>query len=225
VGDGRVTVCHPTSYAALRLVRSLSGVRVLPARGFLVSHEEFAGWAEGLGGRRLLQENFYRWVRERHDLLMDGGSPAGGRFNHDHANGEPPPRGATALDAPGPYRPREDDIDGEVRQDLDRWEPEDGVRFVGRDGPRRFPAIRREALSALRRFVAHRLSSFGPYEDAMLAGDPVMSHSLLSSSMNLGLLHPAECVEHAERAWREGTAPVNSAEGFVRQVAGWREYV
>ncbi|MEU2751446.1 cryptochrome/photolyase family protein [Streptomyces collinus] len=111
VGDGRVTVCHPTSYAALRLVRSLPGVRVLTARGFLVSHEEFAGWAEGLGGRRLLQENFYRWVRERHDLLMDGGGPAGGRFNHDHANREPPPRGATALDVPGPYRPREDDID------------------------------------------------------------------------------------------------------------------
>jgi deoxyribodipyrimidine photolyase-related protein len=97
------------------------------------------------------------------------------------------------------------------------------VRRPGR--PRRFPATRREALSALRRFVAHRLPSFGPYEDAMLAGDPVMAHSLLSSSMNLGLLHPAECVERAERAWREGAVPVNSAEGFVRQVAGWREYV
>jgi deoxyribodipyrimidine photolyase-related protein len=115
---------------------------------------------------------------------------------------------------PGPYRPREDDIDAEVREDLTRWEREDAVRFVGRDGRRRFPATRREALSALRRFVAHRLPSFGPYEDAMPAGDPVMAHSLLSSSMNLGLLHPAECVERAERAWREGAVPVNSAEGF-----------
>ena len=157
VGGAPVTVCHPTSYAALRLVRSLPQVRVLPARGFLVAREEFACWAEGRGGR-LLQEDFYRWVRREHDLLMEGGHPAGGRLSHDHANREPPPRGARSLDVPGPYRPREDDIDAEVRDDLDRWEREDGVRFVGRDGPRRFPATRREALSALRRFVDHRLA-------------------------------------------------------------------
>ncbi|WP_030347513.1 cryptochrome/photolyase family protein [Streptomyces sp. NRRL S-1022] len=225
VGGSPVTVCHPTSHAALRLVRSLPGVRVLPARGFLVAREEFTAWAEERGGRRLLQEDFYRWVRRRHELLMEGGQPAGGRFNHDHANREPPPSGVRRLDVPAPYRPREDDVDAEVRADLDRWEREGGVRFVGRNGPRRFPATRREALSALRRFVDHRLASFGPYEDAMLDDDPVMSHSLLSSSLNLGLLHPAECVERAEHAWREGAVPVNSAEGFVRQVAGWREYV
>ncbi|CAL9333365.1 (6-4) photolyase [Streptomyces sp. enrichment culture] len=139
VGDADVTVCHPTSYAALRLVRSLPRVRVLPARGFLVAHEEFAGWAARLGGRRLLQENFYHWVRQRHDLLMDAGHPAGGRYNHDHDNREPPPRGTAALDVPRPYRPREDDIDAEVRADLDRWEREEGVRFVGRDGPAASP--------------------------------------------------------------------------------------
>ncbi|MFD8804130.1 hypothetical protein ACFVZ6_00925, partial [Streptomyces sp. NPDC059597] len=123
------------------------------------------------------------------------------------------------------YRPREDDIDAEVRADLDRWEQHDGIRFAGRDGPRRFPASRREALAALRRFTRHRLAGFGPHEDAMLAGDPVMSHSLLSSSLNLGLLDPAEAVDAAEDAWRSGHAPVHSAEGFVRQIAGWREYV
>ncbi|MFF4660883.1 cryptochrome/photolyase family protein [Streptomyces sp. NPDC001381] len=224
VGEGPLTVCHPTSRAALALVRSLPGVTVLPPRGFLVAHEDFRAWADGHGGQRLRQEEFYRWVRRTHDLLMDGDGPAGGRWNHDHDNREPPPRGATALDVPAPYRPREDDVDDEVRHDLDRWERE-GIRFVGRDGPRRFPATRREALAALRRFVEHRLAAFGPYEDAMLAGDPVMSHSLLSSSLNLGLLDPAECVERAEAAWRSGGAPVNSVEGFVRQIAGWREYV
>ncbi|MFF8946094.1 cryptochrome/photolyase family protein [Streptomyces sp. NPDC014864] len=225
VGDGPLTVHHPTSHAALRFVRSLDGVTVLPARGFLVPHDDFRGWADGRSGRRLLQEDFYRWVRRGHDLLMDGGTPAGGRWNHDHDNREPPPKGARTLGAPAPYRPREDGVDEEVRHDLDRWEREDGIRFVGRDGPRRFPASRREALSALRRFVEHRLAGFGPHEDAMLAADPVMSHSLLSSSLNLGLLDPAECVERAEDAWRTGRAPVHSVEGFVRQVAGWREYV
>ncbi|MFI9646474.1 cryptochrome/photolyase family protein [Streptomyces sp. NPDC052040] len=222
---GRLTVHHPTSRAALSLVGSLAGVTVLPARGFLVPLDDFRAWADGRGGGRLRQEDFYRWVRRDHDLLMDGDTPAGGRWNHDHDNREPPPKGARTLDVPAPYRPHEDDIDAEVRHDLDRWERREGIAFVGRDGPRQFPATRREALAALKRFVTRRLTTFGPYEDAMLAGDPVMSHSLLSSSLNLGLLDPAECVEAAEAAWRAGRAPVNSVEGFVRQIAGWREYV
>lgn len=224
VGEGELTVHHPTSRAALGLVSSLNNVTVLPARGFLVPHEEFTAWADGHGGQRLRQEDFYRWVRRAHGLLLDGDEPAGGRWNHDHDNREPAPRGARTLDVAAPYRPREDEIDEEVRNDLDRWERE-GVSFVGRDGPRLFPASRREALAALARFVEHRLASFGPYEDAVLAADPVMSHSLLSSSLNLGLLDPAECAERAEDAWRSGDAPVNSVEGFVRQIAGWREYV
>ncbi|MGW1067820.1 cryptochrome/photolyase family protein [Streptomyces aureus] len=225
VGDAPVTVHHPTSHAALRLVRSLEQVTVLPPRGFLVPLTEFHAWAEERGTRRLRQEDFYRWVRREHDLLMDGDDPAGGHWNLDHDNREPPPARVDTLGAPAPYRPREDAIDEEVRHDLDRWEREGVARFVGRDGHRRFPASRREALAALRRFTEHRLAGFGPHEDAMLAADPVMSHSLLSSSLNLGLLHPLECVERAEDAWRSDKAPLNSVEGFVRQIAGWREYV
>ncbi|MEU5277959.1 cryptochrome/photolyase family protein [Streptomyces asoensis] len=225
IGSAPVTVHHPTSRAALRLVKSLDGVRVLPARGFLVRHEDFQAWAGGHQGGRLRQEDFYRWVRRGNDLLMNGDEPAGGRWNHDHDNREPPPKGARTLDAPAPYRPRENAVDDEVRHDLDRWERSGEVSFVGRDGPRLFPASRREARDALRRFVSLRLAGFGPHEDAMLADDPVLSHSLLSSSLNLGLLDPRECVELAEEAWRRGDAPVNSVEGFVRQIAGWREYV
>lgn len=223
-GSRPVTVHHPTSRAALGLVRSLPQVTVGPARGFLVPQEDFAAWADGRDGARLRQEDFYRWVRRGHDLLMDADRPAGGTWNLDHDNRQPPPRTPT-LDIPRPYRPREDEIDDEVRHDLDRWERDGDVSFVGRDGPRLFPASRAEARAALGRFVERRLSSFGPYEDAVLAADPVMSHSLLSSSLNLGLLDPAECVARAEEAWRAGDAPLNSVEGFVRQVAGWREYV
>ncbi|MDK1475451.1 cryptochrome/photolyase family protein [Streptomyces sp. 549] len=223
--DRPFTVTHPTSHAALRLVRSLPGAEVLPARGFLVPQGDFARWAGGQGGERLRLEDFYRWVRRGHGLLMDGDAPAGGRWNLDHDNREPPPRGADTLHVPPPWRPAEDAVDEEVRADLDRWERDGDVSFVGRDGPRRFAATRREALAALRRFLTDRLPDFGRYEDAVLAGDPVMSHSLLSAPLNLGLLDPAECVEGAERAWRDGQAPLNSAEGYIRQVAGWREYV
>jgi deoxyribodipyrimidine photolyase-related protein len=133
LGGGPLTVHHPTSRAALRLVSSIPGLTVLPARGFLVPHEDFRAWADGHGGQRLRQEDFYRWVRRGHGLLMDGGEPAGGRWNHDHDNREPPPKGARTLGAPAPYRPRADDVDEEVRHDLDRWEREEGIRFVGRD--------------------------------------------------------------------------------------------
>ncbi|MYS23424.1 deoxyribodipyrimidine photolyase-related protein [Streptomyces sp. DvalAA-14] len=222
----RLTVCRPTSRRALEFVAALDGVDVLPAKGFLVPRDDFEQWAAGQGdGEHLRMESFYRWVRRQHQLLMDGDEPAGGRWNLDHDNREPPPRGKTALDVAAPWQPSEDAIDDEVRHDLDRWERAGEVSFVGRDGPRRFPATRREALAALRNFVTHRLPEFGPYEDAMLAADPVMSHSQLSAPLNLGLLHPAECVQRAEKAWRAGDAPLNSVEGFVRQVAGWREYV
>ncbi|GGR00920.1 cryptochrome/photolyase family protein [Streptomyces pilosus] len=225
VGDRPLTVHHPTSYAAARLVRSLSQVSVGPARGFLVPRTAFEAWVAEQDGRRLRQEDFYRWVRREHGLLMDGDAPADGRWNLDHDNRQPPPREHGTLPVPPPYRPREDEIDDEVRHDLDRWEGDGDVSFVGRDAPRMFPADRAEARAALKRFLTHRLPSFGPYEDALLAADPVMSHSLLSSSLNLGLLSPAECVERAEAEWRAGRAPLNSVEGFVRQIAGWREYV
>ncbi|SHL29202.1 cryptochrome/photolyase family protein [Actinacidiphila paucisporea] len=222
---GPVTVCHPTSRAALHFVSALDGVEILPAKGFLVSREDFGEWAGRDSEQSLRLEGFYRWARRRCDLLMDGEEPAGGRWNLDGDNREPPPRGRDTLEVRGPWQPREDAIDAEVRRDLDCWERDGQMSFVGRDGPRRFPATRREALRALRRFVSDRLPDFGRYEDAMLAADPVMSHSLLSSSLNLGLLDPAECVERAEHSYRSGDAPLNSVEGFVRQIAGWREYV
>lgn len=220
--DGPVEVCHPTSHAALRFVEGRDDVTVLPARGFATPMADFAAWADGR--RRMLLEDFYRDARRRHGVLMDGDEPAGGRWNLDADNREPPPKSGV-LGVEGPWWPVEDDIDAQVREDLDRWERDGDVTFVGRDGPRRFAATRTEALAALDRFVTHRLAGFGPHEDAMLAGDPWMAHSLLSAPMNLGLLDPLEVVARAEQAFRSGEAPLQSVEGFVRQVLGWRDYV
>ncbi|KIQ66404.1 deoxyribodipyrimidine photolyase [Kitasatospora griseola] len=226
VGRSPVTVCHPTSRAALGLVASLPQVEVVPPRGFLVPFADFRRWADGQAGRRLLLEDFYRRVRRAEHLLLEpDGEPAGARWNFDRDNREPAPRGASGLPVPPPARPAEDDIDQQVRADLDRWERSGEVSFVGRDGPRRFAVSRGEATAALEHFAATRLAHFGRWEDAMLTADPWMAHSLLSVPLNLGLLHPGECVRRAEAAYRSGAVPLNSAEGFVRQVAGWREYV
>ncbi len=221
---GPLTVVHPTSHAALRLVTELPDVQVLPARGFATGMDEFRRWAEDRGGRRLLLEDFYRGARRRFDLLMDGAEPVGGKWNYDADNRQPPPR-TGHLDVAEPWLPAEDEIDEEVRADLDRWESDGDVSFLGVDGPRRFAATRAEALAVLHQFVEHRLDAFGPHEDAILSADPWMAHSLLSAPMNLGLLDPLEVVQLAEQAYRDGRARLSSVEGFVRQVVGWRDFV
>jgi deoxyribodipyrimidine photolyase-related protein len=219
----RVSVCAPTSHAADRFVRGLDGVEVLPARGFTLSRRDFAEWADGR--RRLLLEDFYREQRRRHGVLMEGDEPVTGRWNYDADNRERPPRRASRLGVVPAWQPDEDEIDEQVRRDLDEGVADGSIRTVGRDGPRRFAVTRAEALDALRHFVEHRLHDFGPFEDAMLAGDPTMAHSLLSAPLNLGLLDPMECVRAAEEAHLTGAAPLPSVEGYVRQVLGWREYV
>nr|WP_179756063.1 cryptochrome/photolyase family protein [Kineococcus aurantiacus] len=219
----RVSVCDPTSYPARRFVRRLPDVEVLASRGFVVSERQFAEWTARRGEGRLLMEDFYRDVRRHHRLLMDGSGPVGGTWNYDHDNREAPPR-RESLDVAEPFWPTEDEIDEEVRADLDRWERDGDVRFTGTDGPRRFAVTRREALSGLRRFLSERLEQFGVYEDAMLAGDPWMAHSLLSVPQNLGLLDPLEVARRAEEFGREHDVRLASVEGFVRQVVGWRSY-
>ncbi|MFC4144904.1 cryptochrome/photolyase family protein [Micromonospora mangrovi] len=215
-------VCHPTSRRALKFVTGLDRVTVLPARGYVTSLADFAEWADQRRGA-LRMEAFYRFAREHHGVLLDGGEPVGGRWSLDTENREPPPKDGK-LDVPAAPMPKEDDIDAEVRADMDRWERE-GIRFVGRDGPRRFPATAKEAKARLRHFLTKRLAAFGPYEDAMLSTDPWLAHSMLSSSFNLGLLDPVEAVRGAEQAYRKQGAPLASVEGFVRQVMGWRDYI
>jgi deoxyribodipyrimidine photolyase-related protein len=189
----------------------------------VTSREEFTAFAGQR--RRLLMEDFYRDARRRLGVLMDGDQPAGGRWNLDEDNREPPPKKVERLPVARPFVPVEDDIDAGVRADLDRWEADGSVSFVGRDGPRLFPVTADEASTAFSHFLTERLPAFGRYEDAMLAGDPVMSHSVLSAAMNLGLLDPLDCVHGAEAAYRAGEVPLNSAEGYIRQLMGWRDYI
>ena len=206
------------------LVRRL-GVTVLPPRGFVTAPRDFVAWADDRRGA-LRMEDFYRDARRRHDVLMDGAEPAGGRWNLDADNRQPPPRDTGRLDV-APHRPcrsrtRSTRAYGPTST---AGRPRD-IAFVGRDGPRAFPATRAEALARLRHFVDHRLPPFGPYEDAMLRRRPVHgAQRALARRSTSACSTRWRRSARAEDAYRAGAAPLSSVEGFVRQLIGWRDYI
>jgi deoxyribodipyrimidine photolyase-related protein len=212
----RVRLLAPKSQSGRRRLGALDRVEIVPGGLFLTAEADFEHWADGR--RRLVMEDFYRWQRSRLDVLMDEDEPCGGRWNFDAENRKGPPKGVTP---PRAYRPREGAHDEAVRAELD----EGAVEMWGEDGPRLWPADRDQARRALAHFVDTVLVDFGPYQDAMIGGERMLWHSLLSSSLNLGLLDPLECARAAEQAYRDGRAPLQSVEGFIRQVIGWREYI
>ncbi len=187
-------------------------------RHFLASREDFAAWAKGRKEYRM--EYFYREMRRRFDVLMDGTQPEGGQWNFDAENRQSfDKRGPGMLPAPRRFLP-----DATTREVFAAIEQHYGGH-PGRPDAFDWPVTADEAEAALQDFIAHRLPLFGQYQDAMWAGEPWLYHSRLSAAMNLKLLDPRRVIEAAVTAWRDGEAPLAAVEGFVRQVLGWREFV
>ncbi|WCO66825.1 cryptochrome/photolyase family protein [Iamia majanohamensis] len=213
-----VVATEPLSWDARRRLDDLDVAQVRSDQ-FLCHEADFAEWAGGRGDKRLLMEDFYRWQRRRLGYLMDGDDPVGGVWNLDSENREPPPKGDDRAEGwPQPVTSRLDDVDEEALADL-------GDAAFGAPPDGWWPTTRRQALARLRHVVREVLPRFGPHEDAMLTDCPQMAHSLLSAPLNIGLLLPGEVADAAEEAYRAGDVPLASAEGFIRQVIGWREYV
>jgi deoxyribodipyrimidine photolyase-related protein len=211
----RVVATHPGEWR-VRCDLLAAGVELLADDRFLCDLDWFRRWAAGR--KQLRMEFFYREMRRATGLLMAGKAPAGGEWNFDAANRKRLPSGVTP---PSPRRFPPDAMTQEVLALVATRFP-DG--FGSLDGFA-WPVTPEQAEMALADFIAHRLPSFGDYQDAMASGQPFLFHSLLSTSLNLGLLSPAVCCAAAEHAWREGRAPLNAVEGFIRQILGWREYV
>lgn len=185
-------------------------------RGFLATREEFAQWARGRKEYRM--EWFYREMRRKHGVLMEpDGKPSGGAWNFDADNRKPWPAGRPV---PERFGVAPDEITRNIMTRVSRWRSRWGSvdSFA-------LPVTRADAKQWLERFIVERLPEFGPYEDALVHGEADLLHSALSSIINIGLLHPLEVVRRAERAYREGHIPIASAEGFIRQILGWREYI
>jgi deoxyribodipyrimidine photolyase-related protein len=183
---------------------------------FLCAHAEFEAWAKGR--KELRMEWFYREMRRKTGLLMEGDKPAGGKWNYDHDNRKPAPD-EVAFSGPMTFEP-----DAVTEQVLDLVEARFGGNF-GTLRPFTFATDREQALKALSHFVDHALPRFGDFQDAMLDGNRFLYHAVISMYLNAGLLGWRETCEAAEAAWRDGHAPLNAVEGFIRQIIGWREFM
>lgn len=191
-------------------------VRIRRDDRFICDLERFNAWAEGR--KRLTMEYFYREMRKETGLLMEGGEPAGGQWNFDKDN-----RKALPKDVSIPERSwiEPDAITQEVLKLV-------ADRFSGHFGelePFGYAVTSRDANDQLDWFIAHALADFGDYQDALKDGEAFLFHSVLSMYMNAGLLDPMTVCRKAEQAFRDGAAPINAVEGFIRQILGWREYV
>ena len=216
-GASEVIATEPGEWRLIARLRDLPlKLRMLEDDRFLASHSEFEAWAAGR--RQLRMEWFYREMRRKTGLLMEGEAPAGGKWNYDHENRKP---AADDLfrEPPPVFAP-----DETVEEVLALVEARFGGNF-GALRPFGFATDAEEAGRALDRFLDRHLAQFGDHQDAMLRADRTLNHAVISAYVNMGLLDPLEVCRRAEAEWREGRAPINSVEGFIRQIIGWREFV
>ena len=186
---------------------------------FLTSRSDLATHFQGK--KQYLMESFYRMMRKRHDVLLDSaGQPEGGKWNYDANNRKKLPKGHV------PPSPRL--WEREVLSVLEEMKSA-GVQTVGRVDAARFgwPVTREESLELLDIFVEELLPRFGDFQDALTEDSWTVYHSRLSFAMNVKMLHPREVIAAVENAWRERPdhASIEQAEGFIRQILGWREYM
>ncbi len=217
----RIVATWPGEWRVLDDMRGWQAAAGLPVEirnddRFICPLSRFRRHAEGRSQLRM--EFFYREMRRETGLLMDEGKPAGGQWNFDKENRKRLPR---HLAAPPPFMVAPDAITREV---LDLVE----ARFADHFGDLRpfdFAVTAAQAERALRHFIETGLASFGDYQDAMKTGEDRLFHAHIALYLNVGLLDPLGVCRRAEQAWREGRVPLNAAEGFIRQILGWREYV
>ena len=163
-------------------------------------------------------EYFYRDIRRMTGYLMDGEKPEGGEWNYDDENRKKLPENITTPEWSST------EIDTVTKEVIDLVEHSFSNHF-GELGGFDYAVTRRQALYRLNDFIEYGLDQFGPYEDAMATEEYVIFHSHLSMYLNNGLLLPKEVCDRALEAYNKGEARLNSVEGFIRQIIGWREFI
>ncbi len=205
-----------TEPAEWRLREALKHIRTLEDTRFICSHATFNAWANTR--KELRMEFFYRDMRKATNLLMNGDEPEGGKWNYDSENRNPAKQD---LFTPQPPHFKPD----QITQDVITLVQEKFKNNFGDLEPFWFATTAENAEIALTHFFEHVLPHFGETQDAMVEGEYFMHHSILSPYINIGLLNPLEVCRRVEQRYREGHVPLAAAEGFIRQIIGWREYI
>jgi len=221
-GPDRVAVTFPGEWRVFQDMKGWQEAAGVPVDireddRFFCSLARFGAHARGR--RQLRMEFFYREMRRETGLLMDGnGQPEGGQWNYDQENRKGLPKG---LAIPPRFRVEPDAVTQAV---LDLV----GRRFGNHFGdllPFHFAVTAAQAQAAFDHFVTHALAGFGDYQDAMASGEETLFHAVISPYLNAGLLCPRQVCRRVDAEYRAGRVPLNAAEGFIRQILGWREYV
>jgi deoxyribodipyrimidine photolyase-related protein len=195
-------------------------LEILDDPHFYSTPAEFSAWATPR--KSMLNEDYYRHLRKKAGVLMNAdGTPVGGAWNFDKENRQSFGKGGPSTHPPKRFKP--DAITRAVIEDVRQLLPD--LPGIGALEHFDWPVTRAQALEALKDFLKHRLAHFGEHQDAMWTGEPWLNHALLSTSLNLKLLDPRECLAGALHEYEQGRAPLNSVEGFIRQILGWREYI
>jgi deoxyribodipyrimidine photolyase-related protein len=216
----KVKITHPGEYRVLQDLYSLKkeniDLQIIEDRRFLCSIDEFKDFAKDK--KTLLMESFYRQMRIKYNILMNQKKPIGGKWNYDTENRKPPIKG---LKIPDHYQNCPDQITKNVIKLVnDKFSD-----HFGDIEPFYFAVNRDQAISVLKQFIDERLENFGTYQDAMIENEDFMFHSHIGFYLNNGLLEPLEVIKLVEKEYKKGKVNINSAEGFIRQILGWREYI
>lgn len=172
------------------------------------------------GKKTYLMETFYREMRKKYAVLMDGKDPIGGQWNFDEDNRK------SLKDRSLLKKPR---VHPKQVAHITQLLAASGVNCIGNIDTEQFnwPTSREESLEVLHYFCEELLVHFGAYQDALTTWDPYLFHSRLSFSLNSKMLSPLEVIQTVERYWHAHQEEIglSQVEGFIRQILGWREYM
>ena len=222
-GGGRILLCEPADHLLERRLerhgRALGlEIRTLPGPMFLNTDEENRAYRSGR--KRWFMADYYKFQRRRFDVLMDGDEPEGGRWSFDESNRRKVPKSLLGT-IPAIESPDSDELDASAREHVLGRYPEN----PGRLDRLIYPTSHSDARDWLDAFLRERFELFGDFEDAIVRGENTLWHSVLTPMLNVGLLTPRQVLDAALERARNGEVPLNSVEGFVRQVIGWREFM
>ena len=216
----RIVITHPGEYRVLKEIKKWEKILNIPVtiledNRFFCTIPEFKNWTEGK--KELRMESFYQMMRKKYHILIDtDGKPEGGKWNYDVKNRKSLPRNHPNIPKPLQHEP--DEITKQVISEVKKR----FSNYFGDLQPFWFAVTHDEARKSLNDFIENRLEMFGPYEDAMTQEESFLYHSVLSMYLNIGLLEPKQVIY---KVLEKNRIKVESVEGFVRQILGWREYV